>query len=180
MPLIYYIENKEVYNMPARKPNSVNEYVRRAYVGLDEENFEQYHNIVSKLRGRAKARGFDPGNLTQEQFDIINNDNLPELERGEKFHLSWENSSMGKGLIEDAIEYLTPKQIKHYKVEDSEDLTNWMIVPSAVKLAARGLKEENDFLLQASHLNPNQINLVKDKMQAHATNFIIKNVEEIL
>lgn len=167
--------------MPARKENSVSGFVRRAYPDLMEENFEQYHNIVSKLRSRAKARGFDPSNLTQEQFNFINSDNLPELEKGEKFHLDWEHSSMCKGLIEDAIEYLTPKIIKHYKVEDREDLTDWMVVPSTVKLAARGLKEENDFLLQASHLNPVQINLVKDKLQSCATNFIIKKeVEEIL
>jgi len=166
--------------MPPRRENSVSGFVRRAYPDLMEYNFDQYHNIVSKLRSRAKARGFDPSNLTQEQFDIINSDDLPELEKGEKFHLSWEDSSMCKGLIDDAVEYLTPKAIKHYKVEDSEDLTNWMIVPSFVKLAARGLKEGNDFLLQASHLNPVQIELVKDKIQSHATNFIIKEVEEIL
>lgn len=166
--------------MPPRKENSVSGFVRRAYPDLMESNFDQYNNIVSKLRSRARARGFDPSNLTQEQFDVINNDNLPELEKGEKFHLSWENSSMCKGLIEEALEYLTPKQIMHYKTEDKEDLTDWMIVPSAVKLAAKGLKEENDFLLQASHLNPVQIDLVKDKLQAALTNFIIKNVEEIL
>ena len=165
--------------MPPRKENSVSGFVRRAFPDLMEENFDQYNGLVSKLRSRAKARGFDPSNLSQEQFDLINNDNLPELGKGEKFHLSWENSSMCKGMIEEALEYLTPKQIKHYKVEDKEDLTEWMIVPSAVKLAARGIKNDNDFLLQASHLNPVQIDLVKDKLQVQDTNFIIKDVEEI-
>lgn len=166
--------------MPPRKKNSVPDFVRKTYPGLDLDNFETFHRIVSKLRSRAKARGFDPSNLTQGQFDIINSDNLPELEKGEKFHLAWEDSSMCKGMIDDAIEYLTPKIIKHNKVEDKEDLADWMTVPSAVKLAARGLKEENDFLLQASHLNPVQLDLVKDKLQAALTNFIIKEVEEIL
>lgn len=167
--------------MPPRKENSVSGFVRRAYPDLMEYNFEQYNGMVSKLRSRAKARGFDPSNLSQEQFDLINNDDLPELEKGEKFHLSWENSSMCKGMIEEAMEYLTPKTIKHYKVEDKEDLTEWMLVPSSVKLAARSIKWGNDFLLQASHLNPVQIDLVKAKLQAQDTNFIIKKeVEEIL
>ena len=167
--------------MPAKIENCVGEFVRRKYPDLVIDNFQAYNNLVSKLRSRAKARGFNPSDLTQEQFDLINNDDLPELEKGEKFHLSWENSSMCKGMIEDAIEYLTPKTIKHYKVEDKEDLTEWMIVPSSIKLAARGLREDNNFLLQASHLNPVQIDLVKAKLQAQDTNFIIKKeVEEIL
>ena len=166
--------------MPPRKKNSVSDFVRKTYPGLDLDNFETFHRIVSKLRSRAKARGFDPGNLTQEQFDFINSNDLPELEKGEKFHLSWEDSSMCKGMIEDAMEYLTPKVIKHNKVEDCEDLTNWMTVPSLVKLAAKGLKEENHFLLQASHLSPLQIDLVKDKLQSHLTNFIIKETREVL
>ncbi len=163
--------------MPSRRENSVSGFVRRAYPDLMEYNFDQYHNIVSKLRSRAKARGFDPSNLTQEQFNFINNDDLPELEKGEKFHLSWENSSMCKGMIEEAIEYLTPKQVGNYIKEDKENLIDCIVVPSAVKLAARGLKEGNHFLLQASHLSPVQIDLVKNKLQSQLANFIIKEVE---
>lgn len=160
--------------MPPRKKNSVPDFVRKTYPGLDLDNFETFHRIVSKLRSRAKARGFDPGNLTQEQFNFINSNDLPELEKGEKFHLSWEDSSMCKGMIEEAIEYLTPKQIGNYIKEDKENLIDCMVVPSAVKLAARGLKEGNHFLLQASHLSPVQIDLVKNKLQSQLANFIIE------
>lgn len=170
--------------MPARKPNSVNEYVRRTYVGLDEENFQSYHNLVSKLRGRAKARGFDPGNLTQEQFDIINNDNLPELEKGERVHLSWENSSMAKGMLTDGIRYLTDNEDYWNKLVMNGvdgDIRNYLYIPSTVKMAARGLKWGNDYLLSASHLSPQHIDLVKDKLKQEGANFSnTKEVEEIL
>lgn len=152
--------------MPPRKENSVSGFVRRAYPDLMEYNFEQYNGVVSKLRSRAKARGFDPSDLTQEQFDLINNDSLPELEKGEKFHLSWENSSMCKGMIEEAMEYLIPKTIKHYKVEDKEDIVNnYLCIPSTVKLAAKGLREENDYLLKASMLDPESIEILRKKLE---------------
>lgn len=170
--------------MPARKENSISGFVRRAYEGLMEENFEQYHNIVSKLRSRAKARGFDPSNLSQEQFDLINNDALPELEKGERIHLSWENSSMCKGMLEDAIRYLTDNNDYWNKIVMNGvdgDIRNYLYIPSTVKMAARGLKWGNNYLLTASHLSPQQIDLVKDKLQMEDTNYSnTKEVKEIL
>ena len=170
--------------MPARKPNSVNEYVRKTHPGLDLDKFETFHRIVSKLRSRAKARGFDPGNLTQEQFDIINNDNLPELEKGEKVHLAWENSSMAKGMLTDGVRYLTEPDDYYNKLITNSvdgDILDYLYVPSTVKMAARGLKWGNNFLLAASHFSPQQIDLVKDKLQQKATNYIdIREAEDII
>lgn len=170
--------------MPARKENSISGFVRRAYPDLMEENFEQYHCMVSKLRARAKARGFNPSDLTQEQFDIINNDDLPELEKGERIHLSWENSSMAKGMLEDGIRYLTDNNDYWNKLVMNGvdgDILNYLYVPSTVKMAARGLKWGNAYLLAASHLSSQHIDLVKDKLQLEGTNFSIKKkVEEIL
>lgn len=147
--------------MPSRKENSVSGFVRRAYPDLMEENFDQYNGMVSKLRSRAKARGFNPSDLTQEQFDLINNDNLPELEKGEKFHLSWENSSMCKGLIEEATEYLNRRLKDNNHVIEDGDLLDWIIIPSSVKLAARGIKYNDPFLLQASYLPDDLISKIK-------------------
>lgn len=174
--------------MPATRENCLGGFVRRKYPDLKDDNFQAYNNLVSKLRARAKARGFDTNNLTQEQFDSINSDTLPELEKGERVHLSWENSSMATAMLEDGIRYLTDNDDYWNKLivngvpsEDGDTITNYLYVPSTVKMAARGLKWNNDYLLAASHLSPQHIDLVKDKLRLEGTNFIeYKEVEDIL
>lgn len=170
--------------MAALRENCLGGFVRRKYPDLKDDNFQAYNNLISKLRSRAKARGFDLNNLTQEQFDTIDSDTLPELEKGEKAHLNWENSSMCRGMIEDAVRYLTDPDDYYNKLITNSvdgDTLDYLYVPSTLKLAARGLKWGNNYLLAASHFSPQQIDLVKDKLQVEATNFSNKKeVKEIL
>ena len=173
--------------MPAKRENCVGEFVRRKYPDLVTDNFQAYNNLVSKLRSRAKARGFNPSDLTQEQFDTINSDTLPELEKGEKVHLDWEHSSMCKSMIEDGIRYLTDNDdywdkliVNSTPSEDGDNILNYLYVPSTVKMAARGLKYGNNFLLQASHLSPQYVDLVKDKLQEKAANYSITKEVEVI
>lgn len=168
--------------MPARKPNSVNEYVRRTYVGLDEENFQSYHNLVSKLRSRARARGFNPSDLTQEQFDIVNSDTLEPLEKGEKFSSKWENSSMAKAMVRDGEMYI--KDILEYfnktvvNGSPSEDGENYLLIPSTVKYLARSIKWGNNYLLKASMLDSECIDILKKKLEDESIKADCKLIED--
>ena len=145
-----------------RSETGVTHYVRITFPDLMENDFDAYHRLVSKYRSRAKARGFDPSNLKQEEWDIIINDNLEKLEKGQKVHTSWVDT-VGKGLIEDAREYLERKPNSH--VIDNDDTVNqWLTIPSSIKLAARGLKQGNDYMLQSSLLPPELIERVKEQM----------------
>lgn len=44
--------------MPPRKKNSVPDFVRKTYPGLDLDNFETFHRIVSKLNNQVFSSVF--------------------------------------------------------------------------------------------------------------------------
>lgn len=144
-----------------RSETGIPHYVRISFPDLMENDFDAYHRLVSKYRSRAKARGYNPSNLKQEEWNVIFNDNLPKLEPGEKVHTSWVDT-VGKGLIEDAREYLNRKS--NDKLDEDSNVWEWLIIPSSIKLAARGLKQHNDFMLQASYLPSNLIDEVKEDL----------------
>ena len=144
-----------------RSETGVPHYVRISFPDLMENDFDAYHRLVSKYRSRAKARGYNPSNLKQEEWNIIINDNLPPLEKGQKVHTGWWDT-VGKGLIEEAATYLDRKPNNH--LDEDSDIWGWLVIPSSVKLASRGLKEHNDFLLQASYLPSNLIDRVKEDL----------------
>ena len=143
-------------------PNSVQNRLRKMMPDLVVEDFESWHRLSMKYKHRAQARGYDSTNLTDEEWEIVTSDNIEPLAKGERVHTSW-NETVGKGLIEEALEYLNRKPNTH--ILDNEDTVNqWLTVPSLVKLAARGLKQNNDYLLQASMLPSEAINQIKEKI----------------
>ena len=145
-----------------RTETGIPHYVRISFPDLMENDFDAYHRLVSKYRSRAKARGYNPSKLKQEEWSVIFSDNLPKLEPGEKVHTSW-ISTVGKGLIEEALEYLNSKPSNDKLGEDS-NIQEWLIIPSSIKLAARGIKQHNNFMLQASYLPSNLIDKVKEDL----------------
>ena len=145
--------------------NSIQNRIRKLYPGLDQEDLSDFHRLVMKYKHRAVARGFDYTNLSDEEWGIVTDDNLQKLDKGEKVHTSWTNT-VGRGLIEDAREYLERKPNNH--IIDNDDTVNqWLTIPSSVKLAARGLKQGNDYMLQASMLPPDLIEKVKEQMESY-------------
>ena len=144
-----------------RSDTGIPHYVRISFPDLMESDFDAYHRLVSKYRSRAKARGYNPSKLKQEEWSIIFSDNLPKLEPGEKVHTSW-TETVGKGLIEEAIDYLNRKS--NDKLDEDSNVWEWLIIPSSIKLAAMGLKQNNDFMLQASYLPSNLIDEVKEDL----------------
>ena len=146
-----------------RSDTGIPHYVRISFPDLMENDFDAYHRLVSKYRSRAKARGYNPSNLKQEEWNVIFNDNLPKLEKGEKVHTSW-IETVGKGLIEEALEYLNSKP-SNDKLDEDSNPWEWLIVPGSVKMAAKGLKWGDDFLLQASYLPSCVIDKVKEKLE---------------
>ena len=142
-------------------PNSVQNRLRILYPNLDQESLGDFHRLVMKYKHRAQARGMDYTNLSDEEWSIIFSDNLPKLEKGEKVHTSW-TETVGKGLIEEAIDYLNRKS--NDKLDEDSNVWEWLIIPSSIKLAARGIKQHNDFMLQASYLPSNLIDKVKEDL----------------
>lgn len=168
--------------MPALRENCLGGFVRRKYPDLKDDNFQAYNNLVSKLRSRCKARGFDLNNLTQEQFDQVDSDNLTELEKGEKFHSKWENSSMAKAMVEDGVRYLTDNNdywnrliVNGAPSEDGDTIINYLYVPSTVKYLARSIKWGNDYLLKASRLDQGCIDIMKKKLEEESMKADVNN-----
>lgn len=158
--------------MPALRENCLGGFVRRKYPDLKDDNFQAYNNLVSKLRSRAKARGFDTNNLTQAQFDEINSDSLEPLEKGEKVASKWEYSSMAKAMRGDGIRYLTDNNDYWNKLivngipsEDGNTVWNYLQIPSTVKYLARGSKWVNSYLLNASMLGKEYVDIMKKKLE---------------
>lgn len=171
--------------MPAERENCIGAFVRRKYPDLKYDNFEAYNNLVSKLRSRAKAHGFDPSNLTQVQFDEINSDSLEPLEKGERIVSKWENSSMAKAMIEDGKRYI--KDIDEYfnKVivngtpsEDGDTIINYLYVPSTVKYLARSIKWVLIYLEKASMLDSESIEMLKKKLEEESTKADVNIIED--
>lgn len=144
-------------------PNSIQNRLRVLYPGLDVTDLSDFHRLTMKYKHRATARGFDYANLSDEEWGIVTDDNLQKLDKGEKVHTSWVDT-VGKGLIEDAREYLNHKPNSH--VIDNDDTVNqWLTIPSSIKLASRGIKQHNDFMIQASLLPIELIDKVKEQME---------------
>ena len=143
-------------------PNSVQNRLRILYPNLDQESLGDFHRLVMKYKHRAQARGMDYTNLSDKEWSIIFNDNLPPLEKGEKVHTSW-TETVGKGLIEEALEYLNSKP-SNDKLDEDSNIHEYLTIPSSIKLASRGIKQHNDFMLQASYLPSNLIDKVKEDL----------------
>lgn len=151
--------------------NSVQNRIRKLYPGLDQEDLSDFHRLTMKYKHRARARGFDYTNLTDEEWEIVTDDNLQKLEKGERIRPSW-TETVGKGLIEDAREYLERKPNSHV-IDNDDTITNWLVIPSSVKLAARGMKQHNDFMLQVSLLPPELIEKVKAQLEEYNSKVVV-------
>lgn len=172
LPLISILLTKGEYKVPATRENCLGGFVRRKYPDLKDDNFQAYNNLVSKLRARAKARGFDTNNLTQEQFDTINSDSLEPLEKGDKVTGAWEYSSMAAAMIRDGERYLKDNNDYWNKLivngapsGDGDTIRNYLLIPSTIKMVARSMKWNNEYLKDASMLDQEYIDIMKKKLE---------------